>query len=115
MNNPSSGLPSLHNLPAPLNHFVGRERELEEVQKLNAAHRLVILTGPSGCGKTRLAVEAGRALLKAYPAGVWLVDFSLIDDPQQVIPILASTLNVIAEGRQLIERLGESQWQLSGR
>lgn len=41
---------SMHNLPVPLYHFVGRERELEEVQKLLTAARLLTLTGPSGCG-----------------------------------------------------------------
>jgi hypothetical protein len=45
-----------HNLPTPLTSFIGRERELSEVQARLAGARLVTLTGVGGCGKTRLAL-----------------------------------------------------------
>ena len=97
-----TGFLTTHNQPTPLNHFVGRERELEEVQKLLSACRLLTLTGPSGCGKTRLAVETVRSLAASYLHGAWLVDFSLIDDPRQVFTFLANALNVANEdGRPL--------------
>ena len=41
--------------PVQLTSFVGRERELAEVGRLLADHRLLTLTGAGGCGKTRLA------------------------------------------------------------
>ncbi|HEY2640793.1 MAG TPA: hypothetical protein VGI66_13045 [Streptosporangiaceae bacterium] len=44
-------------LPAPLTEFVGRERELAEIARLVAAHRLVTLIGAGGVGKTRAAIE----------------------------------------------------------
>src|SRR5207344_1453081 len=43
-------------LPVPLSSFVGRTRELSELDSLLAREdvRLVTLTGPGGVGKTRL-------------------------------------------------------------
>jgi predicted ATPase/DNA-binding SARP family transcriptional activator len=41
----------------PLTGFVGRERELAELDRLLRAHRLVTVTGVGGVGKTRLAAE----------------------------------------------------------
>ena len=47
-------------LPTPLTSFVGRERELLDVERLTGHARLLTLTGAGGSGKTRLAV-GGRA------------------------------------------------------
>jgi DNA-binding winged helix-turn-helix (wHTH) protein len=41
----------LHNLPADLTSFVGREKELDEVRALVMAERLVTLAGTGGCGQ----------------------------------------------------------------
>ena len=49
------------NLPLELTSFVGRGREVAEVERLLAASRLVTLTGAGGVGKTRLALRRGRA------------------------------------------------------
>jgi hypothetical protein len=43
------------NLPLELTSFVGREREVAEVERLlSGRQRLVTFCGPGGCGKTRL-------------------------------------------------------------
>lgn len=55
----------MHNAPAFLSSFIGRESELAELQRLLRTSRLVTLTGAGGVGKTRLALEAARALLPA--------------------------------------------------
>jgi predicted ATPase len=68
------------NLPCRLTPFVGRERELAEVKRLVASHRLVTLTGAGGVGKTRLASEAGAALVEAFADGVWLADLTPLTD-----------------------------------
>ncbi|HEY9527766.1 MAG TPA: adenylate/guanylate cyclase domain-containing protein, partial [Anaerolineales bacterium] len=44
-----------HNLPTQLTSFIGREKEIDELKKLIAEHRLITLTGSGGAGKTRLA------------------------------------------------------------
>jgi MoxR-like ATPase len=54
---PEGGSPP-NNLPLELSSFVGREREVSEVETLLADNRLLTLTGPGGSGKTRLALEA---------------------------------------------------------
>src|SRR5262249_60872685 len=61
-----------HNLPLQLTSFVGRERELAEVQALVRRQRLVTLTGAGGCGKTRLALHVAADLLETHADGAWV-------------------------------------------
>ena len=63
-----------HNLPAQLNSFIGREREIAEVKELLVTARLVTLTSTGGTGKSRLSLQVAYDLLAEYPAGVWLVE-----------------------------------------
>src|SRR5215211_5307042 len=73
--------PPLPGLPAQLSSFVGRERELAAVRRLQAGRRLLTLTGAGGCGKTRLALALAGELLWAYPHGVWFVELGALADP----------------------------------
>ncbi|MGB8647339.1 MAG: tetratricopeptide repeat protein [Anaerolineae bacterium] len=85
--------PFKHNLPSPLTSFVGREKEMGEIQRLvSDSARLVTLTGPGGTGKTRLAMEVGRALVTAYNVG-W-VDLSSLADAARVPDAVAKVLGV---------------------
>jgi non-specific serine/threonine protein kinase len=84
----------LHNLPAALSSFVGRERELAEVRARLTTDRLVTLTGVGGCGKTRLALEVARAVLDRYPDGVWLVELAALVDAALVPQTLAAVLGI---------------------
>ncbi|MBI3303588.1 MAG: CHAT domain-containing protein, partial [Deltaproteobacteria bacterium] len=66
-----------HNLPSALRSFVGRERELLEIQQsvLDPRISIVTLVGPAGVGKTVLALEDAHRLLEQgkFPGGiVWL-------------------------------------------
>jgi predicted ATPase/DNA-binding CsgD family transcriptional regulator len=101
------GRSARHNLPAPLTSFIGREREVAEVQARLAAGRLLTLTGVGGCGKTRLALEVARVVLDQYPDGVWLVELGPLADaalvPHSVAAVVAvretagqSTINAVA-------------------
>jgi predicted ATPase len=65
-------------LPPSLSSFVGRERELADVQARLAGAWLLTLTGVGGCGKTRLALEVARTVLDRYPDGVWLVELGAL-------------------------------------
>src|SRR5262249_12726742 len=72
------------NLPASLDRFVGRHRDIAAIRGLLGERRLVTVAGPGGSGKTRLALEVARALGAEHADGVWLVELASIDDPDLV-------------------------------
>ncbi|WP_035127614.1 AfsR/SARP family transcriptional regulator [Conexibacter woesei] len=77
-------------LPVQATSFVGRARELEELDHLLDRERLVTLTGPGGAGKTRLALEA--AARRGEEA--WLADLGALRDPALVPQQVATALRV---------------------
>jgi predicted ATPase/DNA-binding SARP family transcriptional activator len=83
-----------HNLPAPVTSFVGRGRELADLERLLREQRLVTLTGMGGAGKTRVALEAASRQVGVWPGGVWLVDLMPLSDPALVPTAVARTLGV---------------------
>lgn len=94
------------NLPDRLTTFVGRERELKQMEELLESARLVTLTGPGGTGKTRLALRAASDLLDRFTDGVFFVELAPISDPQLVPIVIGSALGIREEGpRPILERL----------
>ena len=73
-----------HNLPWQPTSFVGRRRELEEIDRTVDSRRLVTLTGPGGCGKTRLALEIAERRLERHPDGAWVIEFAGVADSSLV-------------------------------
>ena len=94
---------SLHNFPAQLTQFVGREREIAKVRQLLTTTRLLTLTGPGGTGKTRLALQLAQAVQDYFPDDVWFVPLATVRDPQLVPNALASALGVAEEPGETIE------------
>ena len=70
------------NLPAEVNRFVGRRRELPAIGEAVERHRLVTLRGPGGIGKTRLALHAAAGLRDTFADGCWLVQLSPLRAPE---------------------------------
>ena len=87
-------VPSPTNLPEPVSELIGRDDELRELLGLAAAHRLVTLTGPGGIGKTRLALAAAHRMLRQFPDGVWLAEFSPLADPGLVPATVAAAIGL---------------------
>jgi non-specific serine/threonine protein kinase len=85
---------SASNLPVQLTSFVGRQRELGDVQRLLAGARLLTLTGTGGTGKTRLALEVAQAARGRYPDGVWLVELAAIGLDTEVPRTLAGAFGI---------------------
>jgi len=99
-----------HNLPAPVDAFVGRRAELVEVHDALSESRLVTLIGPGGSGKTRLALEAASAELRSYRDGVWFVSLAVTASGERVVPLVAAALGVAdAAGEPIDDTLEE--WQ----
>ena len=102
-------LKSLHrtNLPIPSTPFLGRVRELDEVQVLVSRGdvRLVTLTGPGGTGKTRLALQAAAAAAERHPGGVFWVPLAPLRDPALV---LEAAGQAVGARNGLAEHIGET-------
>ena len=97
------------NLPAALNRFVGRGRELQQVEDLLGEERLVTLVGPGGTGKTRLALEVASRLRDRYEDRVYLVDLSSSHDLDSVLSLTAHAVGLREErpDRTLFDELKE--------
>ncbi|HEX5949279.1 MAG TPA: adenylate/guanylate cyclase domain-containing protein, partial [Actinomycetota bacterium] len=83
-----------NNLPVQLTSFVGRRRELDEVEETIRGTRLLTLTGPGGTGKTRLALQAAVELLPDYEDGVFFVALAPITERALVLPAVAQALGL---------------------
>jgi len=90
----------LHNLPAPLTPFIGRNAECAQVTaRLRQQNtRLLTITGAGGVGKTRLALEATQALIPRsgvdtpFAHGVYLAPLATLGENETPGDVLAATL-----------------------
>ena len=82
------------NLPVPLTSFVGRQRELAEVDRLLERGRLVTLIGTGGTGKTRLMLEVAGRIAQRFEDGVWLAELAPLADAGEIGPEIARALGV---------------------
>src|SRR5215472_2032239 len=99
----------MHNVPAELSSFVGRERERETIPLRLSKARLLTLVGPGGIGKTRLALRVAADVLANYPHGVWLVELASVTEPASVARAVASVVGVReASGRLLMPQVVEA-------
>jgi predicted ATPase len=87
-----------NNLPVQVTRFIGRVREVAELERLlteaPSESRLITLTGAGGCGKTRLALRVAEDSLHVYADGVWLVDLAPLRDPSLVLQTVANVLGL---------------------
>jgi predicted ATPase/DNA-binding CsgD family transcriptional regulator len=80
-------------VPVGLTSFVGRSRELAELEAAFGSARLVTIMGPGGSGKTRLALEFAARRRKA-PPDLHFVDLTPITDAALVPVSIATVLGV---------------------
>ncbi|UQU65474.1 adenylate/guanylate cyclase domain-containing protein [Couchioplanes caeruleus] len=103
----------VHNLPAALTSFVGRQAEVAELRGLVGEHRLVTVAGAGGAGKTRIALAVAEQVLAAYAQGVWVVDLAegvpeaalaaaMGVRPEPARPVLESVVERCRDGRILL-------------
>nr|WP_309687465.1 adenylate/guanylate cyclase domain-containing protein [Armatimonas sp.] len=98
-----------NNLPQQVTSFIGREKELVEVQERLAPTRLLTLTGAGGSGKSRLSLQAAADLLERFSDGVFLVELAPLADPNLVVSTVASVLCIKEEvGKPILATLTEA-------
>jgi predicted ATPase/DNA-binding SARP family transcriptional activator len=96
------------NLPEPVTPFIGRQRELSELQERLADpdYRLLTVVGPGGIGKTRLAIEVARSLVGRFNDGIYFVPLGAIESIGALVPALAQSLGfTIHEKRPPLEQV----------
>jgi len=91
-------------LPAEVDSFVGRRRELEEVRRLFTQSPMVTVVGPGGVGKTRLVLRTGASLARSFRGGVWLAQLANLHDPALVTQAIADALGVPEDATGLSDR-----------
>jgi non-specific serine/threonine protein kinase len=88
-------------LPAEVDSFVGRRRELAEARRLFANAPLVTLAGPGGVGKTRLVLRTATALSRTFRDGVCFVPLGDFRDPALLTQALADGLGLREQSNAL--------------
>jgi len=86
-------------LPQMMTPFVGRERELIDLDQLLAdpQARLITITGMGGMGKTRLVLQAAHgqaAQTNRFEHGVAFVSLTALSSIEQVLQAIASALRI---------------------
>jgi predicted ATPase/DNA-binding winged helix-turn-helix (wHTH) protein len=78
-----------HNLPEATESLIGREADVELLNRLLDQHRLVSVVGGSGIGKTRLAQAVARQRVSLHADGVWWADLAVLRTADQIAPAMA--------------------------
>ena len=89
--------------PRLLTSFVGREAELQALDRLLGSSRLLSLTAIGGSGKTRLAIEFGRRVAQRYADGLWFVDLAPVISPDRVALEVARAAGIAEEANRPVE------------
>lgn len=97
-----------NNLPQQATSFIGREKELTDIETLLANTRLLTLTGSGGSGKSRLSLQLATNVLERFPDGAFLVELAPLSDPGFVTQTVASVLGLKEEsGKTVLVTLTE--------
>lgn len=89
---PRAAVPS--NLPTPRTGFVGRERELAQIERRLADPecRLLTIVGMGGAGKTQLALHGSRACRKLFADGIVFAPLVAVNDKAGLLSAISSGL-----------------------
>jgi predicted ATPase/transcriptional regulator with XRE-family HTH domain len=86
----------LCNIPQLLNPLIGREAELQSLQRMfhNPACRLLNVVGPGGIGKTHLAIEVTFRNQDLFSGGVCFVPLAPLSSPSFLVPTISDALGL---------------------
>ncbi|MGB1285683.1 MAG: protein kinase domain-containing protein [Aggregatilineales bacterium] len=87
-NLPTNKLDVPNNLPQQPTPFVGRTKEVSDIEKLLGSDdtRMITLLGPGGIGKTRIALEAAKTQLRTFKDGVYFVPLAT-EATRDIVPV----------------------------
>ncbi|MCP5098883.1 MAG: hypothetical protein GY943_25305, partial [Chloroflexi bacterium] len=109
-----------NNLYPPSTPFVGRERELTELDEWlsSPAVRLINILGSGGIGKTRLAVMtashqlhtkiAPHSNIPRFPDGVYFVSLAPLQNEEDIIPATIKAINLKLDHPRQTEQVQET-------
>ncbi|MEE4193590.1 MAG: NB-ARC domain-containing protein [Anaerolineae bacterium] len=97
---------ALTNFP-PVFSFIGREHELDEINRwiLNPDCRIITITGPGGVGKTQLAIQSAMNSREYFPEGIFYVPLSFLTTSRLFATNLAQILGVTSIGAKATQSL----------
>ncbi len=109
--------PVPNNLPAAVTFFIGRHREVHEVERLLQEGRLVTILGPGGAGKTRLALQVAAERMDAFPDGAYMVHLAPVSSAESLVSTIADAIGLRLSGQgnaeeQLVRYLRDKQMLL---
>jgi len=83
-----------NNLPAQSTPFVGRDKELADLDRLleDPSIRLITIVGTGGMGKTRLALTFAERQLGKFEHGVFFISLAALDAVEDIVPAVARGL-----------------------
>lgn len=86
-----------HNIPPRLPHLIGRMEDLALLHDRVVDTPLFTIVGAGGVGKTSLAIEIGHALAPQFAHRVAFVDFSMLENPGLVRPMIAGAMGLTVQ------------------
>ncbi len=100
-------VPGPAQLPADIGDFVGRDRELDQLEtflgsdRASTGMRVVEVHGPPGVGKSAFAVRAAHRLRPRFPDGQLFIDLSAVGEgSQQLADVLSACLGACGVQRE---------------
>ena len=93
--------------------LIGRDEEVSDIQACLRQHPLVTLVGPGGMGKTSLATRVSRESLASFTGGIWFCEFAAIEDPDDVLQVVASAVDGAGTSDSLAEIVARLQGERS--
>lgn len=82
-------------LPQERTSFVGRKRELEQLDQQLGNSGWVTVVGPPGVGKTRLALRYARLAEPRHRGGCWFLDLAGSNDESELLAVLCAELGIV--------------------
>lgn len=90
-------------LPGSATSLVGRDADLDRLERTSRQSRLVTVTGPGGVGKTRLALEAARRRNARDAIDSRLCELGPVDDAAAVAHAVATAAGLATPPGQPVE------------